>query len=306
MRVQNLHLKTLRKLNSNGVVYKNYSLAKHTTFKIGGNAKYYIEINTLENFIKIINYLKEKEVDIFVLGNGSNILISDNGFNGAVIKLKGDFARIESRDEYLEVGGGVLLPQIYSYALDRSLSGMEEGGLIPATIGGAVYMNAQTGEYITANLVEYVVAFDGEKIAYFSKEDCQFGHKNSIFQSGNYVILRVGLKLTPKNKEDISQKREKALKYRKDNHPIEFPSAGCVYKKINDKNISKMLDDLGIKGKTIGGAYVSEKHANFILSNNAKSCEVYALMKEIERDFEEKYKFPLEREIILVGEFDEN
>lgn len=306
MKVQNLHLKTLRKLNSKGVVVKNHPLSKLTTFKIGGNAKYYLEINTLENFIKVINYLKEKEANIFVLGNGSNILISDKGFDGVVIKLKGDFEVIESRDNYLEVGGGVLLPRIYSYALERSLSGMEEGGLIPATIGGAVYMNAQTGEYVTANLVDYVVAFDGSKIAYFTNENCQFGHKKSVFQNGDYVILRVGLKLTPKNKEEIAEKREKALNYRKDNHPIEFPSAGCVYKKTNDLNISKMLDDLGIKGRKIGGAYVSEKHANFILSDNANSSDVYKLMKDIERDFEEKYKFPLSREIILVGDFDED
>ena len=305
MKEQKIQLKTLLKLNKHGVTYKDFSLKNETTFKIGGKCDYFVEIHTVEDFIKVMLYLKERNASIFVLGNGSNILISDKGYRGVVIRLKGDFDRIDSRDEYLEVGSGVLLPKLYAYTLNHSLSGLEEGGLIPATVGGAVYMNAQTGSFLASNLVEYVVAYDYSKIVYLKNADCEFGHKKSIFQKGNYIILRVGLKLVRAPKEDIATKHHNAYIYRKENHPIEFPSAGCVFKKIDNKNISKMLDDMGIKGKKIGGALVSPKHANFVISENASSDEVYKLIKSIEKEFYEKYNFNLQREIILVGEFDE-
>lgn len=307
MRVQKVNFKTLSKVNNNGRTYKDFSLKNLTTFKIGGNCDYYLEIHTLENFIKIMDYLRNTTTKFFVLGNGSNILISDKGFQGVVLRLKGDFDRIESREEFVEVGSGVLLPKLYSYTLEHFLSGMEEGGLIPATIGGAIYMNAQTGSYVTSNLVEFVVAYNCQtgKIDYLKNEECEFSHKKSIFQNGNYIILRAGLKFERGNKKDISEKHHNALVYRKNNHPIEFPSAGCVFKKFNDLNISKMLDDLGIKGRRIGGAYVSEKHANFVLSDNASASDVLKLIKEIEQKFYEKYNLNLQREIILLGDFDE-
>lgn len=306
MRVQKLNFRKLQKLNKKGVTLKDYSLKNLTTFKLGGKCDYYLEIHTLENFIKVFDYLNNVNISVFVLGNGSNILISDNGFRGVIVKLKGDFARIESRGEYVEVGGGVLLPKLYSYALSNNLSGLEEGGLIPATIGGAVYMNAQTGTFLTANLVEYVVAYNYDKIIYLRNEDCKFSNKHSVFQEDNYIILRIGLKLHFSNQKEIEDKHHLAYVYRKENHPIEFPSAGCVFKKVNNLNVSKMLDDLGIKGKRIGGAYVSPKHANFILNDNGCAMDVYKLIKYIEKEFYEKYKINLEREIILLGEFDEN
>ena len=305
MKVQKINFKKLSSLNKHGVTLKDYSLKSLTTFKIGGLCDYYLEICTLEDFIKVFDYLNTIDIKIFVLGNGSNLLVSDNGFRGVVIRLKGDFDRIESKDDCVEVGSGVLLPRLYSYLKDHSLSGLEEGGLIPASVGGAIYMNAQTGNYLTSNFVEFVVAYNYHKIIYLKKEDCEFGHKKSIFQNDKFIILRAGLKFNFEDKEKIEKRHHDAYVYRKDNHPIEYPSAGCVFKKINDLNISKMLDNLGIKGKKIGGAYVSNKHANFILSDNAKAKDVYDLIKEIEKEFYNTYKFELQREIILLGEFDE-
>ena len=131
MKVQKINVKRMAKLNNKGITFKDYSLNNLTTFKIGGKCDYFLEINTLENFIKVTDYLSDKDVKIFVLGNGSNLLVSDKGFRGIVIRLKGDFDRIDSKDEYVECGAGVLLPKLYSYTIGHELSGLEEGGLIP-------------------------------------------------------------------------------------------------------------------------------------------------------------------------------
>lgn len=305
MRVRKLSISNLNKLNNKGVVSKDVFLKNLTTFKIGGKIKCYLEICTLENFIKVMEYLKSCQKLPFILGNGSNILPSDNGFDGVVIKLKGDFDRISHKDDFIEVGAGVLLSRLYSYALENELSGLEEGACIPATVGGAVFMNCSAGDFEIGELVEYVVAYNYDKIIYLKKEDCKFSYRHSVFQEGKYVILRVGLKLQKDDKKNIIDKHSKALQKRKNTQPLEFPSAGCVFKRINNLNVSKMLDDMGAKGISVGGAIVSDKHANFIISKNATAKDVKALIDLIKKRFNEYFGVELIEEIIYLGDFDE-
>lgn len=305
MRVRKLSISKLSKLNNKGVVRVDVYLKNLTTFKVGGKVKYYIEICTLENFIKVMEYLKTCNIQVFILGNGSNILSSDKGFDGLIIKLKGDFDRISHKDNFMEVGCGVLLSKAYSYAVNNELAGLEEGGCIPASIGGAIYMNCSAGDFEMGSLVEYVIAYNYDKILYLRRDECKFSYRHSIFQEGKYIILRVGLRLQKDDKQSIIDRYSTSLQKRKNSQPLEYPSAGCVFKRIDNLNISKMLDDMGIKGLNIGGAVVSDKHANFIISKNATASDIKKLIDIIKDKFYKKYNIELKEEIIYLGDFDE-
>jgi len=300
-----VHYKKLLKLNYHGKVIKNQRLKEFTTFKLGGNASLYLEICTLENFIKVMMYIEKFNLPYFVFGNGSKLLVADNGFDGIVIKLKGDFARINIHDEFIECGAGVCLGALYQTAKNLSLSGLEESVGIPATIGGATYMNAQAYNFEMAKIVDYVVAYVDKKITYFTQEQCEFSYRSSVFQKNKAIILRVGIKLSYLDKDLIQSKYEEVLSFRKQSQPLNLPSAGSVFKRVNGMTISKMLDDAGFKGKKVNGAEVSTKHANFIVNNGATSLDVYTLIEEIKKEFFEIYKINLDNEIIYVGEFDE-
>lgn len=306
MEVSRISFGHLKKLNFNGESYKHYSLKKLTTFKIGGNARYYLKICTIENFLKVMLYLKEKNYPFFVIGNGSNILASDSGYDGVIIKLGGDFDKVLVKDDRMECGAGVMLSKAYTFARDSSLSGLECSVGIPATIGGAVCMNASAYDFKMSRLVDYVVAFNGEKITYLKNTDCKFGYRESIFQHENLIILRVGLILEKSNREDIERVFKETLVKRKSTQPQGYGNAGCIFRRENGINVSKMLDDMGVKGRQIGGGQVSQVHANFILNyDNATSSDIIQLIKNIQLEFEKKYNIKLHTEIKFLGDFNE-
>lgn len=306
MSVSKISFKMLTKLNKNGEVYKDYPLKKLTTFKIGGKTKYLIKIATLENFIKVMMYLAEKKCPYYVLGNGSNVLASDSGYDGIVIKLIGDFDRVLAKDNLMECGAGVSLTKAFVYAREKGLSGFECGVGIPATIGGATYMNAQCNGFEMANIIDYVVAYHNGKITYLKNSDCDFGYRYSIFQNDEYIILRVGFKLVQDEIDNITARYQESLNRRHKTQPVQYPSAGCVFKRMDGIVVSQMLDQMGAKNYVIGGAKVSDKHANFIINFNvAKSEDVMQLINNIRNDFYTKYNVRLETELKLLGEFNE-
>lgn len=306
MKEQKLSLAKLKKLNHNGFSLKNKPLKNLNTFKIGGVAKYYIEIHTLENFIKVMQYLNSCNVNFFIIGNGSNVLISDKGFDGVVVKFRGDFDRVTMlEDDLIEFGCGVSLSKAYIILKEHDLSGLECSVGIPASIGGATYMNASAYDFEMSKIVEYVVAYVDGRITYFTNEQCGFGYRTSIFQSNQAIILRVGLRLKTKERQEIDKVYLETLAKRKQTQPLNYPSAGCVFKRIDGLNISKMLDDAGFKGRTKGGARVSEKHANFIVNfKDATSQDVYELIKYVKIEFEKIYNIKLDCEIKFLGRFE--
>jgi UDP-N-acetylmuramate dehydrogenase len=306
MKVSRISLKTIKKLNNNGENYKDYPLSKLTTFKVGGKAKYFIKICTLENFIKVMIYLNSKKYPYYILGNGSNILASDRGYNGIIIKLSGDFDRVLVRENEMECGAGVLLAKAYLYARNNNLSGFESSVGIPASIGGATVMNASAYDFEMSKIIKYVVAYYHGKITYLKNLDCEFGYRKSIFQSGEYVILRVGFKLIKDSQDLIIERHNETLAKRKELQSVGFPSAGCVFKNIKGLTVSRMLDEMGAKKYSCGGAEVSDKHANFIINKNKASAnDIYLLMNKLSLDFYDKYGINLDTEIKFLGEFDE-
>jgi len=306
MKVTKISFNTLKKLNKNGETTKFQPLSKLTTFKTGGVAKYFVKISTIESFIKVMWYLKEKNYPFFILGNGSNVLASSKDYNAVIIKLDGDFNRILVKDDEMECGAAVLLPKAFVYARDAGLSGFECGAGIPATIGGATYMNASSYGFEMAKIVDYVVAFNGEKIVYLTNADCKFGYRKSVFQENKFIILRVGFKLKKSTTEEIVKIYQETLQKKRSSQPYEYPSAGCVFKRQEGITVSKMLDDMGAKGLNVGGAKVSEKHANFIINfNNATSEDIFELIKLIKKKFFETYNIKLNTELEFLGDFDE-
>jgi len=302
-----LSIRKLKKLNYNGNLLENVDLSDYCTYKCGGKAKVLIEINTIENFLHVMDYLKTTNSKYFVIGAGSNILVSDNGYDGVIIKLGGDFARIEEHeDNIIECGAGVKLSQAFAYARERGLGGLEDSVGIPATIGGAVFMNASAYNFEMANLIDYVVAYKGEKITYFNRNDCGFGYRHSIFQENNAIIMRVGLRLKVGERELIDARFKEVMQKRLMSQPLEYPSAGCVFKRIDDIVVSRAIDECGLKGLTFGGAKISEKHANFIINfNNATALDIYELINVTKKRFYDKTGIDLETEIRFLGEFDE-
>lgn len=301
-----ISVKRLRKLNYKGELIKNVHLKDYTTFKCGGIGKYLLKVKTLENFLAVINYLNSLNVKYFILGAGSNLLVSDNGYDGILIQFAGDLARIEILDDIVECGAGCRLASVITFAKEEGLSGIEDGIGIPASIGGAVYMNASAYDFEMSKVVDYVVAYINEKITYFHNDECKFSYRHSVFQDNNAIILRVGLKLTPQPKEEIELRMKEVMTRRLETQPLNLPSAGCVFKRMSGIVVSKELDNCGLKGLTFGGAKVSERHANFIVNfRNATSQDVYELIEVVKVRMKNKLGIELQTEIKLLGDFDE-
>lgn len=304
MKVHNLNLAKLKKQLKASEVFENYDLKNMTTFRVGGKAKYFLKLGTIEDFVKAMLYLQSINAKIFVLGNGSNIVFSDNGYGGVVIKLCGDFERIQETNDEIQVGAGVLISSVISYACEHGLGGIEKAIGVPASMGGATCMNLGCFGFEMSNVISFVVAYDltKQKIVYLSNKECEFGYRKSIFSNKDYIILRVGLRLTPCDKDVMKRTMLETLKKRNETQPKGF-SAGCVFKRIDGIVVSKLLDEMGAKGMSKGDAQVSCKHANFILNiGSAKSTEIFELIEEIKQKFFEQYKIKLDCEIEFVGE----
>lgn len=302
-----LSVKKLKKLNKGGTISKDVNFADICTFKCGGKVRFLLDICTLDGFLNCILYLRNIEVPYYILGNGSNILCSDKGYDGVLLRLGGDLKRIEYDGDILECGAGAKLSVVYSYARDLGLAGLECGGGIPATIGGATYMNAGAFGFEMSNVIQYVVAFVNGKITYFDNSQCDFGYRHSVFQDNHGIILRVGIRLTKDNKEDIVARFLDTQQKRKATQPLEFPSAGSVFCRQEGLNISRLLDECDVKGLSQGKAMVSYKHANFIVNmGGAKSQDIYDLICKIKNIVLEKTGKIIYTEIKFLGEFDEN
>lgn len=306
MNVCRLQIVALRRLNTDGVVKTNVPFSSLTTLKVGGRARCVLYISSFEGLIKVFDYIKMHNLDYFILGAGSNLLVSDKGYNGVVIKLGGAFERIEVNENgMLECGGGVRLSLAYATARDLGLSGLEVLGTIPATVGGATYMNAGAYEKDMSSVVNYVVALCDGKIRFFKGDECKFGYRSSVFQKNKAIILRVGFNLSVDSKDDIMERFLSVLKKKRESQPLKDYSAGSTFKRIDGLNVSKMLDDMGVKDLSIGGARVSSKHANFIINDGtATSSDIYKLILKIKDMFKEKYNIELQTEIKFLGEFE--
>lgn len=280
----------------------NEPMSKHTSFKVGGNADYFVEAKTIEQVINVKKYAEENNIQLYVIGNGSNILVTDKGIRGIVLKI--NLQKIEINEEVVIVGAGVKVMALAQRLLMEELSGFEELSGIPGTIGGAIRMNAGAyGKEIKDICVETTCLDENNNIKILKNNEQDFSYRHSIFENKKYIILETKLKLVKGKKEEIKEKMKEISTKRKEKQPWEYPSAGSTFKRKEGVITAKLIDECGLKGYSIGGAEVSEKHAGFVVNKgNATTKDILDLIEYIKKKVYEKFNIEIEEEIEIIGE----
>ena len=276
----------------------DHPLAEYTTFKIGGPADYYVTPETEEQILALLNLSTQEQISYFILGKGSNILVPDHGYRGIVINLSEKFNKIESKNHMIFAQSGANLSEVSEMALEKSLTGLEFAIGIPGSFGGAIYMNAGAYGGEMSNIVHEVNVIRDGKILTINKEEMEFGYRKSSFQYKNDIILSGWLQLKPGNYDEIKAEMDDLTFKREDKQPLEYPSAGSVFKRPEGYFAGKLIQDSGLRGATVGKAQVSEKHCGFIINTGGATAEdVKGLVEKIQKTVKEKFGVDLEREI---------
>lgn len=287
-----------------GEVSLNVPLKEYTSFKIGGEAELFVVPNNLMELLNVLEILKENDVPYFLLGAGSNLLISDKGIRGAVIKLGDGFDYAHAKGDYILAGAGVSLASLATCAKNAELSGLEFASGIPGSLGGALFMNAGAYGGEMKDVVTEVSYIDSDgTVKTIPCDECGFGYRKSIFSSGNKIIISAKFTLQKGNKEEISAKMRELNAKRKEKQPLEFPSAGSTFKRPEGHFAGTLIEQAGLKGYTIGGAQVSEKHAGFVINTGgATASDVCELICHVQKTVLEKFNVELEPEVKITGE----
>lgn len=280
---------------------ENVLLSQHTTFKIGGPARYFFIAKGTEDLVKAVKLARDKEIPFFILGGGSNLLVSDQGFNGLVIKTNNQELKLDKNIVIAEAG--TLLAKLVKLSIDSSLTGLEWAIGIPGTVAGAVQGNAGAFGISISESIEKVEVLNGElEKVVFARSDCCFDYRESVFKKSGDIILSVELKLKKGNKEKSQEIIKEHLKQRLDKNPTGYPSAGCIFKNPKPLATGQLIDQCGLKGKRVGQAMISPKHANFIVNlGGAKAEDVIGLIKTIKESVKQKFEVDLREEIQYLG-----
>lgn len=299
-------LNNLEKIISKDKIKQNEPMKEHTSLKIGGPAEIFVRVSSVEELKEILKLCKTNKIPLTIVGNGSNILVLDKGIKGIVIKTNLKEIKIKNKENEnveITVDDGVQLGFLAQKLLKEEITGFEELSGIPGTIGGAIVMNAGAHGKEMKDIVTEITAIDySGNIHIFTNEEAKFEYRNSIFSTGEYIILQVKLLLKKGNKEEIKLKMNEYAQYRKEKQPIEYPSAGSTFKRGTDFVTAKLIDEAGLKGYSIGGAKVSEKHAGFIINTgNATAKDIIELVKYVQDKVYEKFGKKIELEIKILG-----
>lgn len=297
----------LEKFLDESQILKDEPMKKHTSFKIGGLADYFILINTKEQLVELLKLCREFNKKFFIIGNGTNLLVTDKGFRGVVIKLKLDNIEIEEKDNeaIINVESGYQLIKLAKDALEYGLEGLEFASGIPGTIGGAIRMNAGAygGEMKDVVVSTKYLDVEDYSIKLLSFEEHEFSYRKSIFENQPYIILETKLKLKKGNKDIIKSKMEENNKSRFSKQPIEFANAGSTFKRKEGISTAQLIDESGLKGYSIGDAEVSTKHAGFLINKgNATFEDMEKLIKYVQKTIYENYNINIELEVLVIGE----
>jgi len=304
------------------MVRENVPLRNHTTFKIGGPAKYFFIARTSQDIQKAVATAIKLSLPYFLLSGGSNVLISDKGFNGLVIKIQNTEYTIEKHT--VRADSGVSMTTLVRETTQRGLAGLEWAGGLPGTVGGAIRGNAGAfGGEIKDAIISAQAIDEKGTVKMFSKQECEFSYRNSIFKQKNFVVLNSNFLLRLGNKEQLQKIAKEHIKYRKERHPLEYPNAGSIFKNCDVKKVSKkvqkqfadvvkedpfpviptaaILSAVQLQGLRVGDAQISDKHPNYIVNRgNATSKEVTQLIKNVQQRIKKTYNINLEAEIQFV------
>ena len=295
----NLHI------DENKIKY-NEPMNKYTSFKIGGPAECLIKIDNEDDLKEILKFVKEENIKLTILGNGSNVLVLDKGIKGITLLMK--IEKIEMHEEgnkvLVKLGAGEKIAKVGRVVLNKSLTGFEEISGIPGTIGGAVRMNAGAHGREMKDIVKTVTCMDlsGNRKVFTNKE-MEFSYRKSIIFSKKYIVTEVEIELKKGNGQEIKEKMEEYSNSRKEKQPLEYPSAGSTFKRGEDFITAKLIDEAGLKGMSVGGAEISTKHAGFIINkNNATAKDVLDLVQKVKEEIYKKFGKNIELEIEILGE----
>ena len=283
----------------------NAPMKKYTSFKCGGNASLLITPDSSDSLQKIISYCYTKNVKPLMIGNGSNLLVTDNGIDNVVIKIGSKMSKIELIDDttiFCEAGAS--LKSLCMFALENSLSGLEFAYGIPGTLGGAAYMNAGAygGEMKDVLFSCKHIDADGN-IGELSQDELDLRYRGSVYTDNGFTIVSAIMKLKKAEMTDIKAAMDDKLQRRKDKQPLEYPSAGSTFKRPEGYFAGSLIEESGLKGYTVGGAQVSEKHAGFVINKNkATATDVITLIKDVQKIVFEKHGVMLETEVKIIGE----
>lgn len=276
-------------------------LAAHTTFRIGGAAEYFVTAETAAQAAAVLRLCREQSIPLLVMGNGSNLLVSDNGVPGVVLRFAPGELVIDGTR--VTAPAGVQLAKLCTAACDAGLTGLEFAFGIPGTVGGGVYMNAGAYGGQLSDVIRSVTALTpcGE-IVELSAEALELGYRHSVFMENGYLVLSVTMELQPGEPAVIRAAMEEYLSRRRDKQPLEYPSAGSFFKRPEGHFAGALVEQCGLKGFTVGGAQISEKHAGFVINIGGATCaDVMALSTAVQERVKERFGVQLEREVQLVG-----
>lgn len=277
----------------------------HTTFGIGGNCRVLIEPTNTEEIVEIIKICKDKNLKYFLLGNGSNILVKDTGYDGVIIKIKDNFNKILVEDNKIISQSGATLSKIFNVALENSLSGFEFASGIPGTIGGAIFMNAGAYGGEMKDVVESVEVIDIStlEIKLLSNDELNFSYRHSTIQDNPYIVTKIVLQLVNGIYDEIENIYEDLRQKRNSKQPLNFKSAGSTFKRPEGFFAAKLIEDSELKGFRVNDAMVSEKHAGFVVNvGNASFEDVISVINHVKKVVREKFNVELEMEVKILGD----
>lgn len=292
----------LRRISAHSSVFENEIMADHLTMKVGGPAAYYICPSSKTALCESVKCLWEENIPYYVLGNGSNVIVRDEGYDGVIIGIGEALSGISIDGTLLSAGAGALLKDVSRAAADASLSGLEFACGIPGSVGGGTSMNAGAYDGEMKNVVKEVLLINPQgKYEIASKEDMDFSYRHSICSSGNYIVAEATFELMPGNREQIWNRMDELTRKREEKQPLEYPSCGSTFKRPEGYFAGKLIMDSGLRGFRIGGAQVSEKHCGFVINTgNATAADVLTLIDEIKRIVYEKQGVQLECEVKIL------
>ena len=281
----------------------NEPMKNHTTFKIGGPAQYYVTPESVTQIQEVVSLCRDMNIPLHVIGNGSNILVGDDGVDGVVLALFNTFSDYEIKDNVITAQAGMSLIKLAVIALREGLTGLEFASGIPGSVGGAVYMNAGAYDGQMKDVVTSVTVLDeAGNIRILGRDELDMGYRTSAVAKHNMIVLQVIIELKTGDKEQIKDRMNQLSELRKQKQPLEYPSAGSTFKRPEGYFAGKLIADAGLKGYSIGGAAVSEKHAGFVVNmGGATAKDVVELTDYIKKGIIEQFGVTLELEIKKIG-----
>lgn len=295
-------IKTLEQFLPAENIYLNEPMSKHTTFRIGGNADCLLQIQNEDQLLHIQKYLHQLELPYVVIGNGSNLLVSDQGYAGVVLEIGEQMSQVQVCGEQIVAQAGAPMSKIARAALENNLTGFEFAAGIPGTIGGGVVMNAGAYGGELKQVVTLVKVADKEgNILELDNETMEFGYRTSVIKSAPFTVVEVRIQLEKGNREQIKEKMDELAAKRREKQPLEYPSAGSTFKRPKGHFAGELIMNAGLRGYTVGDAQVSEKHCGFVINKGqATAEEVKQLIKDVQETVKNKFGVDLEPEVIIL------